>query len=155
MKESHEHIPSGRETLLNLEAKGEYVFHGSENNLDTLEPRQAHTVVDGEKQDDDEPGVHASPFADIAILMALINSTNCKEGFESGFSYEDGKVILSVDQKGLDQLDESSVGYVYVFPKKDFKPRGMSQAISYKHVKPIEIITVKKEDLSKDVEVAE
>jgi len=151
--ESIENKKSGREILLNLEAENKYVFHGSENpNLEILEPRQAYTVVEGEKENDDEPGVHASRFVDIAILMALINIENCKEGFESGFRYED-KVILSVDKKALDQLNKSSLGYVYVFEKNDFKPRGMSQSISYESVKPIRVIEVRKEDLSSDLEV--
>ena len=155
MNESIEHPKSGREVLLNLESENKYVFHGSENpHLEMLEPWQAHTVVEGEKQDDDQPGVHASQFADIAILMALVNTQNCKEGFESGFRYE-GKVILSVNQKALDQLDEASVGYVYVFAKEDFVPRGMSQSISYVPVKPLKIIEVKKEDLSIDLELTD
>jgi hypothetical protein len=155
MIESMEQEKTGREILLNLEAEDKYVFHGSENpHLDILEPRQAHTIIDGEKENDDEPAVHASRFADIAILMALVNMKNCKEGFESGFRYE-GKVILSADKKALGQLDSSSVGYVYVFEKDDFESRGMSQSISYEPVRPIRIIEVKKEDLSTDLEITD
>lgn len=152
MQESLESPTSGREILLNLESEGKYVFHGSDNPyLEILEPRQAYTMVEGEKEDDDKPGVHASPFVDIAILMAIINQKNCKDGFNSGFERENGKLILSVDQKALDQLDDTSAGYVYVFAKEDFIPRGGSQAISYVSVNPIRMIEVKKEDLSKDI----
>ncbi|MBC7981801.1 hypothetical protein H7X65_01870 [Candidatus Parcubacteria bacterium] len=144
---------SGREVLSNLEVENKYVFHGSETpDIEMFEPRQAYDFINGEKVKDDEPAIHASEFSDIAILMALINKENCKEGFESGFHYED-KVILSVNQKALDQLNESSQGYVYVFSKEDFKPRKISELISYVHVKPVMMIRVKKSDLSNDLEI--
>lgn len=154
MHESIEKIQSGREILKNLETEGKYVFHGSENpNISALEPRQAYTIVDGQKVEDEKPAVHASPFADIAIEMALINIKNCPEGFNSGFERKDEKLILYCSQQGLDQLNENSRGYVYVFSKDDFTPRGRSQAISYVEVKPLQIIEVAEGDLSEDIEV--
>ncbi len=143
----------GREILLNLEVENKYVFHGSETaGIDMFEPRQSYVFIDGKDEKDDEPAVHASQFSDIAILMALINKENCKQGFRCGFRYED-RIILSVTQKSLEQLDESSIGYVYVFAKEDFKPREISQSISYVPVKPIRMVVVKTSDLSTDLEI--
>ncbi len=151
MTESKELIKYGRELLMNLEAEGKYVFHGSENaHIQVLEPRQAFTLEEGVEVEDDKPAVHATPFADIAILMALINMKNCPEGFESGFEFTD-KIELRVDKQGIDQLVDSAKGYVYVLSKDDFAQRGPSQVISFKTVKPIQVIEVKKEDLSPDI----
>jgi len=155
MKESLEKIQSGREILKNLEVEGKYVFHGSENpNITALEPRQAYTIVDGEKVEDEKPAVHASPLSDVAILMALVNLKNCPSGFDSGFqSNKEGKLEMHATKEAFDQLTSESRGYVYVFLKEDFTPRGRTQAISYVEAVPLQIIEVRKEDLSKDIEV--
>jgi len=155
MNESIEKMHLGREILKNLEAEGKYVFHGSENpDISALEPRQAYTVVEGQKVEDEKPAVHASPLSDVAILMSLINLKNCPHGFDSGFhSNQEGKLVMHATQEALDQLDSDSRGYVYVFKKEDFVPRGRTQAISYQEVKPVQIIEVTKEDLSEEIEV--
>ena len=154
MSESIEYFSSGREILKNLESEGKYVFHGSEKpGLEYLEPRQAHDVVDGVEKSDDNPGVHASPFSDIAILMAMVNMKNCPNGFDSGFGNPDNKLTLTVSRQGLDQLTDNSSGYVYVFSKNDFTKRGHLQSISYKKVLPIRIIEVKKSDLPNDIKI--
>mgnify|MGYP003393248095 CR=1 FL=1 len=155
MNESIEKMKSGREILINMEAENKYVFHGSENSgIAIFEPRQAHTVENGEAVDDDKPAIHASPVADVAILMALINKQNCPDGFDSGFSY-DGKVNLKVSRQGLDQLKDKTKGYVYVFSKDDFTQRGKIQVISYDEVKPLQVVEVNKADLSEDIEIKE
>lgn len=155
MKESIEKIQSGRELLKNLEAEHAFVFHGSENpNISKLEPRQAYTMVEGQRVEDEKPAVHASPLSDIAILMALINRKNCPNGFDSGFqSNQEGKLIMHATQEALDQLTSDSRGYVYVFSKDVFTPRGRTQAVSYQEVKPLQIVEVTKGDLSEEIEV--
>jgi hypothetical protein len=57
-----------RAQLRELEMTGLYVFHGTAANVDELEPRQA---VDATMGPDDEPGVHASQFADYGVFMAV------------------------------------------------------------------------------------
>ena len=65
---------SSRQLLEKLEAEDKYVFHGSENpGLKFLEPRQAYTIVNRLKENDDKPAVHASSNIDIAIFMGMIN----------------------------------------------------------------------------------
>ncbi len=103
--------------------------------------------------EDDKPGVHASPLSDIAITMALINIQNCPEGFNSGFERNGENLVLYCSQEGLDQLNENSRGYVYVFQKDDFTPRGKTQAISYTHVTPLQVVEVRKGDLGEEIEV--
>lgn len=142
------------EELRKLETEGKYVFHGSEDaNITTFEPRQAYSFENGKKVEDDKPAVHASPFADVAILMALINRKNCPGGFDSGFKYVEGKAVLHVSKHGLDQLTNDTKGYVYVFTMDDFAPRGKLQSISYVEVKPIKVIEVTKDDLPKDIQI--
>lgn len=140
--------------LHQLENAGIWVFHGSEDKIDELEPRQAYNTKDGKKVEDDEPAVHASPMVDIAIMMAIINIKNCPRGFNSGFEYRKGKLILHASKESLVQLENDSFGYVYVLPKKDFKPRGIIQSISYAKSRPYEIIKVKKIDLP-EIEIRE
>ena len=155
MNESIEQTPSGREILKNLESENKYVFHGSEDpHLEFLEPRQAFTIIDGKKVEDDKPAVHASQFCDIAIFMGLINKKNCPEGFSNTFSHEGGKgLTFSASQQALDQLGENTKGYVYVFDKEDFVPRGVAQLVSYNEVKPLQMVEVGKMDLPENVEI--
>lgn len=142
------------EELRTLETEEKYVFHGSEDgNISVFEPRQAYTVVNGKDVEDDKPAVHASLVAEVAILMALINRKNCPGGYDSGFKYKDGKAVLHVSRQGLNQLTNDTKGFVYVFSKEDFIPRGKLQSISYFEVKPIKVIEVTKDDLPKDIEI--
>ncbi|MFZ2523329.1 MAG: hypothetical protein WAW92_02995, partial [Minisyncoccia bacterium] len=113
----------------------------------------AYTVENGKSVEDDKPAVHASPVANVAILMALINRKNCPKGFDSGFQYKDGRAVLHVSKEGLYQLNDDSKGYVYVFSKEDFTSRGKLQSISYVKTKPLKVIEVFKEDLSGDIQV--
>ncbi len=157
MEESIEQIQSGREKLKILEAEDKYVFHGSSNShLESLEPRQAYTIIDGKKVEDDKPAVHASQFCDIAIFMGIFNKSNCPDGFKSEFSYKEGEgVTFYASQEGLDQLNENTRGYVYVFAKEDFDLRGRAQLISYNEVKPLQIVVVNKADLPDGITIKE
>ena len=71
---------SGKALLCELQATGRYLFHGSGARVEQFEPRQAKNFVAGQKLDDDRPGVHASPLAEIAIFMGLIHRGNCPKG---------------------------------------------------------------------------
>lgn len=142
------------ELLKSLESEEDYLFHGSENpDLKTLEPRQAYTVVNGIKENDDRPAVHASPFSDIAVIMSLMNEKNCPDGFDSGFSSNGDKLELWTTRESLNNLRDDVKGYVYVFSKDDFTKRTTSQWIAYNSVSPIKIIEVMKSDLSKDIQI--
>ena len=148
----NEKILSGREILKKLESEGKYVFHGSEDgSLKTLEPRQAYTFKGKEEVPDGKPAVHASPFTDVAIFMAIINKRNCPKGFSSGFNKT--SFVLHASKETLEQLNEGSVGYVYVFSKDEFVFRNDTEVVSYTEVTPLKIVEVKKEDLSDTIEI--
>jgi len=85
--------------------------------------------------------------------MALVNITNCPNGFDSGFKSVDNKLVLHASEEALNQLSDSSRGYVYVFSKNTFLPRGRTQVISYEDAKPLQIVEVKKEDLPEYIKV--
>ena len=160
MNESIERPPSGREQLLSLEAEGKYVFHGSENpDLDLLEPRQAYNYnKDGKQVPDGEPAVFASSKADYAVMMALINKKNCSKGFRSsaGSSQDDKgevKLTLHVSRISIEQLNDESFGYVYVFNKDVFQEKGGAEYVSKIPVSSVNKIRVMKADLPPFIEV--
>jgi hypothetical protein len=140
-----------KERLLALQDKGVYLFHGSGGLIDQFEPRQAHTMIEDEQVADGEPAVFASPFADYAIFMALINEENCPNGFRAGCSYKDGKPVFRATKETLDQLNEISTGYVYVFTRSGFEERSATEWRSFKHQTPIETIKVSLPDLPKEI----
>jgi hypothetical protein len=145
-------------TLLHeLQASGKYVFHGSGIQVnERFEPRQAYDFVDGQKRPDDLPGVHASPHADIAIFMALIQRRNCPMGSYCSFGLEAGELHFRASQMTLDQLHDPNatpVGYVYVFRQEAFKTRDTIESISYEPIRAECCIQVAVEDLPTDIEV--
>lgn len=146
----------GREYLKELELENKYLFHGSENeNVDIFEPRQAYTYKDKIGEKDGDPAIFASDKVDYAILMALVNKKNCPKGFNSSAGTENGKLKLRVAKYAYDQLDENSIGYVYVFDKKDFTQRDKDgvEYISSKPVSSIRKVEVRKKDLPEYTEI--
>ncbi len=157
-----EHVQSGREQLQNLEAENSYVFHGSENpELDSLEPRQAYNYRNDVQEPDGDPAVFASSKADYAIMMALINKKNCPNGYRSSASStqkENGEVSLTLRARkdSIEQLNDKSFGYVYVFDKNVFQRReGGVEYISKVPVSSVNKVRVTKSDLPPYVEVFE
>ena len=154
-----------KQKLIELTKTGKYLFHGSGDNLETLEPRQAHNIINGEKIPDGEPAIFASPSPGYAILMAIINDKNCPKkypgiraragGVGSERNVELYKLKFGINKKAVDQLTENSSGWVYVFDKSLFKQRHAGEYVSYTAVSPIEKIYVKKQDLPEDIEIFE
>jgi len=151
-------IEEGKEKLMELEKEGIYVFHGSPYLLQELEPRQARTFdkEEDEMVDDGEPGVAASPFAEIAIFRAII-TRDLKDkdkkhysGFGGGGSGERDKVTYRTTPEIFKKTKETS-GYVYVFKKEDFVERSGIEWKSSNRVEPVKIFKVYFEDLPKDV----
>lgn len=128
--------------LRELESKGVYLFHGSGSIVEEFEPKQAHTMINGQYTPDGEPAIFASPFLDYAIFVALINMNNCPRGFRFGTSYEDGELKFRATQETLDQVNESSRGYVYVFNRSDFVERNPDEWVSYRKLRPLERVEV-------------
>ncbi len=139
--------------LLQLEESDGYLFHGSGVRLEELEPRQAHTIVNGEHVPDGPPAIFASPHSQYAIFMAIINHINCPQGSRSGVSSDVDGLVFTATQKTLDQLDENSKGYVHVFSRDGFQPRSNSEWRSLAPVKPVQIIEICIEDLPQPITV--
>jgi hypothetical protein len=139
-----------KEEILDLEKQGDFVFHGSPNKLEYLEPRQAYTWKNDIKTEDGKPAVFASKYSDIAIFMALINRENIKANFRSGYGFQDDKHEFRLSKETKDKLFNLK-GYIYVFNKNDFEQRNSVEYVSYKIVKPIKILEINESFLPKDI----
>jgi hypothetical protein len=96
-----------KDVLLEIEKEGVYVFHGSPDLIEELEPRQAKTLdkESGEMIQHGEPAVVATPFVEIAVFRAIINSKiRSKDGkHHSAFSCDNGKVMFMYLKKMISQ----------------------------------------------------
>ena len=155
--ENPEQFSPEKQKLLDLESTGNYVFHGSDGEIEEFEPRQAHNFIDGENHPDGDPAVFASSVAEYAIFMAIINKTNCSKGHRSSSGTTNGITTYKATQDTLDQLKEDSSGWVYVFNKDEFENRkeGGVEYTSFANVRPIEKIKVSKIDLPSDIGIIE
>jgi hypothetical protein len=117
-----ERIGKNREKLLALEKEGEYVFHGSTDSYDILEPKQAHHYSEAteEEREDKKPAVFASTLTDVAIFRALINEKAFPGDSQSKISFNDGTLTLFAT-KNLIENAKKITGMVYVLDKQQFK----------------------------------
>jgi len=147
---------TSKKELKKLEETGEFVFHGSALKLDVLEPRQPYTYSKTENKmiEDGEPSVAATPYAEIAIFRAIINSDNEPKKHWSNFGASIGHGSVLIEFGANKETLEQAVGkhgYVYILNKKDFSPRnGHAQEMEWrcdKKVKPVRAIEVTYNDL--------
>lgn len=134
--------------LRELEKSGLYVFHGSLDLFDCLEPRQAHTLnkETGEMEEDGEPAVFATPFLDIALFRALMNRKDVEGPSESSFDYREGRLYFSATDN-IRLAAEHKRGKIYILPKETFVEYDVVQLISPKKVIPFEVIEITMNDL--------
>lgn len=150
-----------KQKLIDLEKTGLYVFHGSGENLDRLEPKQAYNFVNGISEKDGEPAIFASSVAEYAIFMAIINKKNCPKGSHASVGiFTTNKSVTfkyKASQLALDQIDEQSAGWVYIFNKSDFveNRRGGIEYVRHTSLVPVEKIKVMTRDLPKPIELYE
>jgi hypothetical protein len=149
-----------KQELSELEKTNLYVFHGSESEIEEFEPRQAFNYVNGENIPDGEPAIFASSVAEYAILMAIVNKTNCPKGSYSSAGTsgdENGPYVMKYRaSKGtLAQLKDDASGWVYVFYRNLFTKRekGGVEYMSTEKVIPTLKIKVGKQDLPQDIEI--
>ena len=145
--------------LLKLEALREYIFHGTDAETDELQPNVA---IDNKTGPDGAPAIFGSTVAETAIFYAIMKAKNFKHGGVSSREGSHGdsgtKITTSnyaVLKEDYEQMKDDASGYVYIFSKKDFTPRGeMSTEHSrLKPIRPIRRIEVTKADLSKNIEL--
>lgn len=137
-----------RERLLALEKEGKYVFHGSPDIFEKLEPRQAYNYnkKTDKMEKDGKPAVFASPYADIAIFRSLINAKDVSGDSTSSFGISKGKLHFSAT-KNLSDAAKNKIGRVYVLDKQKFRDFEGMQCRSLEVNHPIEVIEVSINDL--------
>ncbi|MFH1098567.1 MAG: hypothetical protein V1723_01400 [Candidatus Uhrbacteria bacterium] len=145
-----------REKLLALEGEGTFVFHGSPDAVNALQPRQAYNYnkETGQMEKDGAPAVFATPHADVAIFRALINTKGVTGESESSFGIKEGRLHFSATRNLLDQTS-GKTGKIYVLDKRKFKDLEGMQCRSEEPIAPIEVIEVTTEDLPKDIKLIE
>jgi len=145
-----------RERLLSLEKEGKYVFHGSPDTVEVLEPRQAYnrSKETGNMEKDGEPAVFATPYADVAIFRALINAKGISGESTSQFGIDEDKLHFSAT-KNLLEAARGKIGKVYVLDKQKFQDFEGMQCRSSETNEPIEVIEVTVDDLSQNIEMIE
>jgi len=151
-------IGEGRKRLLELEKEGKYVFHGSPNLVEILEPRQAYTSDDKsgkDIKDGKSPAVFASPYADAAIYRALSRRENVTGDSENAFGMkDDGTIYFTASQKLIDAA-KSKIGKVYVLDKAGFSEPLGTDVKTENPVKPILVIDVTVDDLPDYIKIVE
>lgn len=156
MENLNNKIKQGKDVLMNLEKEGMYVFHGSPDLIEELEPRQAETF-DKEKVEmvkHGEPSVVATPFVEIAIFRAIINS-KIKSGngkHYSEFGCDQDRLYFKTTP-GVLESAKNIKGYVYVFKKDDFTKLDSMEWRSDKKLKPIKVFEVSFEDLPDNMQL--
>lgn len=138
-------IERGKETLMNLEKEGLYVFHGSTELIQELEPRQAN-IWDKDKKEmikHGESSVVATPFVEIAIFRAIIsNKIKADDGKHYSAFGSDGEKPYFETTPFMLKNAKDAVGYVYVFKKEDFIKLSPMEWRSGKKLKPIRTFEV-------------
>jgi hypothetical protein len=127
---------------------GEFLFHGSPENLSILRPRQAHTYdTDRVRGRAHGPrGVSASAFPEVAIYRALLNPKIAT----------DVRLYMSeidVDGRGQPRFSASldailwatrpeTTGWVHILDRSDFRKYSRIEARSLRAVRPLLAIQV-------------
>ncbi|KKS83668.1 MAG: hypothetical protein UV57_C0009G0024 [Parcubacteria group bacterium GW2011_GWD2_43_10] len=140
-------MTSTRKDLHKFQKTGLFVFHGTPVKVKDLNPRQAYNYVKGVRTRDGKPAVFATPFVDLAIFRAVVNRKNCPSNYRSGFSYRNKKLGFRASKFTLDQLNNSSKGYVYIFKKHDFMKSNPCESVAFKKVMPFKLVKVTSKDL--------
>lgn len=154
-------VLGGREALSQLASTKQFVFHGSPDKIEVLEPRQA--LNDGEPHG--RPGVSAAPDEsyDLAIFMALVNSAKNQSSRPKGSRWS-GFAISGPRHEGdmqanklayEDATSSEAYGYVYVLTKKDFVHFEDREWRAHKPVRPVLAIRVTAKDFPKNVTITD
>lgn len=143
----------GKEKLLSLEKENKFVFHGSPDTIKVLEPMQGkNDDPKSNKMESEKPAVFATPYAEISIFRALINSKNVKGKSKSSFGIKGKQKHFSATKNLLEEA-KKKIGKVYVLDKHKFKNFDGMQCRSEEPVTPVEIVEVTIKDLPKGIKV--
>lgn len=149
-------VETGKESLMALEKEGAYVFHGSTELLEELEPHQAK-IWDKDKKEmvkHGEPSVVATPFAEIAIFRAVIsNKIRADDGQHYSAFGSDGNEPFFETTPSVLKKARDAIGYVYVFKKNDFEKISPMEWRSKKNLRPERIFEMHFEDLPQNIKL--
>ncbi len=117
--------------------KKKYLFHGSNKKIEgNLIPKKATDL--GKIKENSYSGIYASDFINEALAMGILKGPGINGG-----SIVRGKPdgIPAIDAVMYGGFPEKQYFYLYTFSSKNFKniPKGSTQWISSKPVKPLKI----------------
>jgi hypothetical protein len=126
--------------------KPKYLWHGSPNKLEILEPSNAVDLSG--HPDSNQNGVYATDLKELAIEFGLIDKKYQKF---ADYSKEPVQMVLINGE-----IRNGKVFYLYKLLNKNFKemPEGSHQWVSLKSEKPIEVIELNVDDYKHLVRVA-
>lgn len=139
-----------------------FLFHGTaERGIKLFEPRQAYNYANGVQEKDGAPAIHATPFLDLAIFMAMFNEINMPKAIDVSYYLDkNNKLQFEVSQKTFDQLNENTKGYVYTFSKSGFEQKKTKDGrlnplefVRFEPIKPVKCVEVTAADLPKNSKV--
>lgn len=125
--------------LRQLEATGEYLFHGSLNPIDVIEPRQPFS----DHKPDGGPSVCAATDLDTALFMALFRGAQniVKVPSRSGYRHTGNENYFYATAPLL-QAVVGATAYVHVLPRTGFRLYRGNEMRSASPVTPTEIVPV-------------
>lgn len=154
--ENKERNLNARERLLFLEKEGKFLFHGSPDKIEVLEPRQPliYNIHNKKKEKHGNLCVAATPCADIAIFRAIVNSKNfSKDDYASSFGVnKDDTIKLATTKPVLEKIKDKK-GFVHVISRELFDKFSDMEWRSEKTIKPEEIVSVTAEDLPPNIQL--
>lgn len=127
------------EYLRRLEGSGRFLFHGSHDEIEILEPRDPVTDATGDA-DNKVLAVYAYSSAALSVQRAIVNRANLDSEWEilGGTDPNNQDVPLLATTPNLVLTD----GFVYVLPRGSFRKTGGYQWISESPIAPIKTIKV-------------
>lgn len=143
-----------KEKLMELEASGEYLFHGSPNKIFSFEPHQAFTDQGGNRVPDGEPAIFTSSEIETPIFRSIFHESQFdgKGGtFSMGFT-NGVKPLVNANEATI-EVAKNNKGYVYVFYKKDFEPHRDTEWISKKNVTPYAVFYSSFKDIDLHIDI--
>ena len=145
---------SGREALEYLRGLDQFVFHGSPDVIDELQPRQplSHGKPDG------EPAVCATTDIDQAIFRALINRRQDEKAgrmdHRSAWTTYQGDTAFLTTKSSYESMQADGTGYVYALNIVGFSPY-RSEMRSPVAIKPDFSVLVSERDLPAGIHIFE
>ncbi|MFZ2522848.1 MAG: hypothetical protein WAW92_00510 [Minisyncoccia bacterium] len=144
-----------KEQLKELEATGDFLFHGSPHSVSEFEPRQAYTEVDGKDVPDGEPAVFASAEIEVPIFRSIFHESNLVStpgNYRIGIFTEDSGINIHANQEAIN-VCQNRTGYVYVLKRSNFTLRENTEWISNSNVVPVAVFNSSFRDIGLPITV--